>query len=552
MSDLERQPGSGGGGGGRDLVGTVLAGKYRVVRRIGGGAVADVYEAVHERIGGRVALKILRREFARFPDISRRFLNEARAAGAAGHPGIVQVFDLGQLDGGELFMVMELLQGEDLGSLLMRQGRLPVPRAAGIAVQLLEALEAAHRAGVIHRDLKPENVLILRGPGGEDWIKVIDFGIARLTQDGPTALRRTAEGSVLGSPYYMSPEQARGDADLDVRTDIHAVGVMLYEMLAAQLPYTGLSIAGIVERVLHDPFPNVRDVVAAVPEDLERVILKATARRREERFASAAEFAAAARPFRGEPGAQPPAPRRDLSPLPVDFDDAGEADEDLEPGGVPRRPRVIVPARVYLVAVAAAVVAAILVVGLVSLLGRDDTAGRAPPAAAAPAVDASSPPAADATTMEADAVAGFTSPDAPSTAVSPEEVVAPVDVGPDALPDREPSAAADAVVDAPAEALSEESTQAARDAGRDEGAAPRDDGGWLTPGPDAGLDGPFDDGAAPPPGVDAGTPEVEDRAPADGPDAGAPPLPVDGRGDSASGDASMPDDIGFAPNPFRG
>jgi serine/threonine-protein kinase len=412
-----------------DPVGRLLAAKYRVVRRIGGGALADVYEAVHEQLGGRMAVKILRREFARFPDVSRRFLVEARAASTVSHPGIIQVFDIGQLETGELFMVMELLQGEDLGARLMRQGRFDVPGAVHIAFQLLEALDAAHRAGVIHRDLKPENVLLVPGSGGREWVKIIDFGIARLAREGPTALRGTAEGSVLGSPYYMSPEQARGLPDIDLRTDLYAVGVLLYEMLTGELPYTGLSITGIVERVLSEPFPSPRELIPAIPPALERVILTATARDRNERYHSASALAEALRPFRSAEDAagQPPPP----APVPADVCEP-------EPPAAPAPPAVavVVPTRVYVIAVAAAVVAAVIAVVVVSLLRRDtaDTAdgpaavprdavadvaeSRAPEASAEPAaeaggivVDAERESVADVALPPADAGAADATPD---------------------------------------------------------------------------------------------------------------------------------------------
>jgi hypothetical protein len=382
MAATTRPGGIVGTAPGGDPVGKVLGGKYRVVRRMGGGAVADVYEVVHEQIGGRLALKVLRREFARFPDVSRRFLNEARAAGAAGHPGIIQVFDIGQLDSGELFMVMELLQGEDLSTLLMKQGRLDPSRAVAITVQLLDALEAAHKAGVIHRDLKPENVLLLRAPGGEDWVKIIDFGIARLTQDGPSAFRRTAEGSVLGSPYYMSPEQARGLGDLDVRTDIYATGVMLYEMITGELPYNGTSIQGIVEHLLNDPFPHPREIVPSLPEALEQAILQATARNRDQRFSSAAEFADALRPFLGEWAADGPATRRASGARSAVATTAGEAEqgpdqEEAERFDRARSGKIVVPVRVYAVTIGAAVAAAVAVVAVILWIGRGEGDGRA-------------------------------------------------------------------------------------------------------------------------------------------------------------------------------
>ncbi|MBN1772914.1 MAG: serine/threonine protein kinase, partial [Deltaproteobacteria bacterium] len=161
-----------------DLVGQLVGGKYRVAGRIGGGGVSEVYEAVHEEIGQHFALKVLKREYANFPDIVKRFFLEARAASAAGHPGIVQVFDIGRLDDGTPYLMMELLQGESLSDVLIARKKLPQDQAVGVCMHILDALAAAHRAGVIHRDLKPENVVLVRGPGGEPWAKLIDFGIA--------------------------------------------------------------------------------------------------------------------------------------------------------------------------------------------------------------------------------------------------------------------------------------------------------------------------------------------------------------------------------------
>ncbi|MBI5500100.1 MAG: protein kinase [Deltaproteobacteria bacterium] len=283
----------------KDLVGQRIAGKYDVTQRIGGGAVADVYEAVHNRLNQRVAIKVLRREFTRLPAVTRRFLTEGRAASAVRHPGIIQVFDVDQLDTGELYIVMELLQGDDLAVALERERQFEPARAAGVAVQILDALDAAHRAGVVHRDLKPENVLLWADAQGRERAKIIDFGVARLEREGPAALRKTAEGTIVGTPYYISPEQARGEQDIDHRTDVYAVGVMLFEMLTGELPYTGTSVQGIIQRMLEEPFPSVRALEPSLPESLEAVILRATARRRDDRYPSAAAFADALRTATG-------------------------------------------------------------------------------------------------------------------------------------------------------------------------------------------------------------------------------------------------------------
>jgi serine/threonine protein kinase len=278
----------------------LLAGKYRVVRRLGEGGVADVYEGVQEEIGQRVAIKILKRDLMEIPGLSERFLVEARVAGAVGHPGIVQVFDYGHLPSGEPYLVMELLVEEDLYKVLRRAKRFEIQHAIGVLLHVLDALGAAHRAGVVHRDMKPENVIITRGPGGEPWAKVIDFGIARIISVGAALPRQTAVGTLIGTPHYLSPEQARGEQDIDARTDIYSVGVMLFELLTGKTPFEGGTAVEVAERVLTDAFPSPRSLNASISVELEQVILKATAHRREDRYATAREFMDALRPFKGE------------------------------------------------------------------------------------------------------------------------------------------------------------------------------------------------------------------------------------------------------------
>ena len=283
-----------------DPVGRLIADKYRITQRLGGGGVADVYEAVHEEIGQRFAIKILKPEFAALPEVAERFLVEARAASAVRHPAAVKVFDLGRLDEGLPYLVMELLDGESVADLLERRRRLPQEQAIALCLHVLDALEAAHRAGVVHRDLKPENVLLVRGPAGEPWPKLIDFGIARLGRFGPAALRQTIQGTVMGTPYYMAPEQARGALDIDGRADLYALGVMLFELVTGKLPFTGDNPAQVLTRVLSQPFPSARALEASVTPALDDAIRRATQRRRDQRFQSAAEFAEALRPLRPE------------------------------------------------------------------------------------------------------------------------------------------------------------------------------------------------------------------------------------------------------------
>ncbi|MBI5487553.1 MAG: protein kinase [Deltaproteobacteria bacterium] len=315
-----------------DLTGRLVAGKYRVKERLGGGGVAEVYEAVHEEIGQRFALKVLRHEFAAYPEVSERFLTEARAASAVPHPGVVKIFDYGRLEEGEPYLVMELLDGESLIDLMRRHRKLPQDQAVGLCIHILDALDAAHRAGVIHRDLKPENVVLVRGPSGEPWAKLIDFGIARLGADSPAALRHTAQGTIMGTAYYMAPEQARGVANIDGRVDVYAVGVMLFEMLTGKLPFEGSTTTEIITRALSDPFPSARALDPSIAAAVEDVIRRATLRRREERFQSAQEFLRALRPLRPELVAV----RLLSDDGETDGSAAESADPDLETTGVRR------------------------------------------------------------------------------------------------------------------------------------------------------------------------------------------------------------------------
>lgn len=281
-----------------DLVGSTLGGRYRITGRLGSGGVAEVYEATHAQIGQRFAVKVLKPEFLGHAELAQRFLTEARAASAVGHPGIVQVLDFGHLPTGEPYLVMELLQGEDLKQLLERKKRLTEPEAITITLHVLDALGAAHQAGVLHRDLKPENVVLVRGPEGKPWAKVIDFGIARVTNRDPAARRLTSHGTVMGTPAFMAPEQARGSVNVDARADLYSVGVMLFEMTTGQLPFRGASPTEVMVRLLQDDFPRPRQVCPEVSPELEQVILRATGKKPDSRYPAAADFVAALRELR--------------------------------------------------------------------------------------------------------------------------------------------------------------------------------------------------------------------------------------------------------------
>ncbi|RYG64063.1 serine/threonine protein kinase, partial [bacterium] len=230
-------PGRGGfeRDGARD-VGRVVASTYRLVRPLGRGGVGVVYEAHHVGTGARVAVKLLDAEVAADASTRARFAREAKAAAASESPHVVRVIEAGD-DGERLFLVMELLDGEDLGARLRRLGRLGEREVRLLAAQTLRGLAAAHDAGVVHRDLKPDNVFLTVGVGA----KIVDFGMSKLAapMTGTMPIALTRVGSILGTPFYMAPEQIRGEPDLDGRADVYAVGVMLYECLTGRPPYVG-------------------------------------------------------------------------------------------------------------------------------------------------------------------------------------------------------------------------------------------------------------------------------------------------------------------------
>ncbi|HSN84835.1 MAG TPA: serine/threonine-protein kinase, partial [Polyangiales bacterium] len=204
------------------LVGTVLAGRYVVERRIGEGGMGLVYQGVHRDIDKRVAVKVLRDDLSRRPEVVARFRQEAKSASRIGHENIVDIFDFGETVRGASYFVMEFLEGEDLGNLLGREVTVEASRASAIVVQCCQALSAAHQKGIIHRDMKPENIFLTKRDGVGDFVKIVDFGIAKMSDietDGAPGRKLTKTGMIFGTPEYMSPEQAAGK-DLDHRVDV--------------------------------------------------------------------------------------------------------------------------------------------------------------------------------------------------------------------------------------------------------------------------------------------------------------------------------------------
>jgi serine/threonine protein kinase len=270
------------------LIGSTVAGKYHVDRLIGRGGMGAVFQATNAAIGKRVALKFLRAA-GQDGDAATRFQREAHAASLAESPHIVQIFDSGRSEQGLPFLVMELLTGEDLRERLRREGRLDAETAVRIGVQVLKALKKAHAAGIVHRDLKPDNVFLCRRDDEPSFVKLVDFGISKLQKhSGVDTL--THEGAVLGTAFYMSPEQAQSFPDIDGRTDLFSLGAILYEMLSGEPPHTGPTYEAVLIAICTRDVGDVRTKAPNVPEKLARVIGRALARDRDQRFASADEM----------------------------------------------------------------------------------------------------------------------------------------------------------------------------------------------------------------------------------------------------------------------
>ena len=268
-------------------VGQVISGKYKLLRLLGDGGMGAVYEAEHTTLGTHVAIKVLHGDLARRAGLIERFLQEARVSAQIKSPHVVMVHDVDRTPEGVAYLVMELLQGEPLGSVIKRHGRMPVTTACEYAVQILEALEAAHSLGVIHRDLKPDNVFVTF-QGGKPVLKLIDFGIAKLKREGTKNL--TVAGMLMGTPEYMAPEQAYAADKVDVRADLYAVGVMLYEMLSGQPPVSGPDPRILVAKIERGEITPLVHAAPGIRPELAGFVHRAMAPRPEVRFANATEM----------------------------------------------------------------------------------------------------------------------------------------------------------------------------------------------------------------------------------------------------------------------
>jgi eukaryotic-like serine/threonine-protein kinase len=293
------------------VVGDVVDGKYLVEAVLGEGGMGQVLAATHLQLRQQVALKFMTRATVGHPEAMARFVREARAAARLRSEHVCRVLDMGEAEGGVPYIVIEYLEGEDLGQLLARRGKLPPREAIGHVLHACEGMAEAHGHGIVHRDLKPGNLFLAAGPTGRR-VKVLDFGISKLvgaeTEAGVTTTR-----ALMGSPLYMAPEQLMSAKDVDARADVWALGVVLYELVSGTTPFKGDNLPSLVTQVLHAPPRPLAEVAPEVPRELRAIITRCMDREPKKRYADAAELGAALRALRLEDDRQLSAPDRAAS-----------------------------------------------------------------------------------------------------------------------------------------------------------------------------------------------------------------------------------------------
>ena len=424
-----------------ERIGSVLGGKYRPLRRLAVGGMGAVYEAEHVEIGHHVAVKVMKRELADRAEAVARFRREAQIAGNLGHDNICAVLDVGATPDGAPYLVMPLLKGRSLAQVLAESGPMPEERALDVAAQVLSALAAAHQVGVVHRDLKPDNVFLTQVGERDDFVKVLDFGISKVLGAQREASALTQTGTLVGTPYYMAPEQARGLKDQDVRVDVYAVGVMLYEMLTGHLPFAGDQIGDVIIKIATEGFARPRQLRPDLAPAVEAFVLRAMERDRERRFSDASSMRdEALRLLTGTaaPVTATPVPSRTTpaTPSPIPVPVAPRTATDLgqtTPFGwssqsLERPPR---SSRAWLV-VTAVVLA--LAGGALALVAAYEPAGSTATPAAAPPRPAEAPSPAPAAPVTEPALAPVPTPASPSVGatsrVVPPSARAPEGVAP--------------------------------------------------------------------------------------------------------------------------